>query len=361
MPDKKVLVVDDEEDLTWSIAKHLSKDSDKYSLTTVNDGDKALDVLTQYPVDLVITDIRMPEISGLDLLLQIKENYPNTKVIIMTAYGSSEVQDEANRRGCFKYIEKPFEIKELRQLILSALQEKKGFDGQISDFNLSDLIQMNCLGRLTNALEVVNDNQRGIIYFKDGNIVHTELGSMEGEEAFYEIINWQGGEFSVNRNVTPPKESIMKGWQTLLLEGLRRSDERRNKAEGDDKKDKASQNKKVLLDRLVEQKGFKVVAVFDAEGFPVLSSTAKKDAAKISVADIAPLVTDLKDQISNIKEAMEMGREQDFSLAFENGNVYLRSFEKVNEYLLIVADQTVTQSLIRMEAKKLQKNFLDNN
>ena len=70
---KRVLVVDDEEDLTWSISKHLSKDVEKYELICVNSGVKALEVLSQLPVDLVISDIRMPEISGLELLTKTQK------------------------------------------------------------------------------------------------------------------------------------------------------------------------------------------------------------------------------------------------------------------------------------------------
>ena len=105
-----------------------------------------MEVLNQLPFDLVITDVRMPEVSGLDLLVEVKRQYPQTKVIIMTAYGTSDVQKEAADRGCFEYIEKPFEINELRQLILDALRKKKGFQGSVSDFQLSDIIQTKLFG-----------------------------------------------------------------------------------------------------------------------------------------------------------------------------------------------------------------------
>ena len=214
---KRVLVVDDEDDLTWSISKHLAKDKDKYELICVNSGKKALEVLSQLPVVLVISDIRMPEISGLDLLVKIKDFYPTTKVVIMTAYGSSEAHDEANARGCLKYIEKPFEINELRQIILEVIEEKKGFKGTITDFHLSDLIQMNCLGRMTSCLYVNRDESEGKIYFAEGNLIHAECDSMEGEEAFYEMLSWEGGGFSTKRGEEAPKETIIKGWQSLLL------------------------------------------------------------------------------------------------------------------------------------------------
>nr|HQV32139.1 response regulator [Calditrichia bacterium] len=105
---KRVLIVDDEEDLTWTLSKKLSKDSDKFDLYCMNSGREAIEMLNQMPFDLVITDVRMPEVSGLDLLVEIKDLYPETKVAIMTAYGSSDVQHEATNRGCFSYIEKPF-------------------------------------------------------------------------------------------------------------------------------------------------------------------------------------------------------------------------------------------------------------
>ena len=120
---KKVLIVDDEETLTWSMAKSLSRDRDKYEIEIANNGKEALDVLGKMPIDLVLSDIRMPDINGLDLLVQIKRDYPETKVIIMTAYGSSDVQREASKRGSLYYIEKPFEINEIRKLILDLIKE----------------------------------------------------------------------------------------------------------------------------------------------------------------------------------------------------------------------------------------------
>jgi len=118
---RRVLIVDDEEDLTWTLSKKLSKDSDKFQLVCVNSGSEAIEVMNQLPVDLVITDVRMPEVSGLELLVQIKDRYPQTRVIIMTAYGSDDVKREANQGGCFRYIEKPFAFEELAWAVIDGL------------------------------------------------------------------------------------------------------------------------------------------------------------------------------------------------------------------------------------------------
>jgi len=126
---KKILIVDDEETLTWSMAKSLSKDKDKYEVMIANNGREALNVLERERIDLVISDIRMPDINGLDLLVRIKKEFPQTKVIIMTAYGSSDVQKEANRRGSLYYVEKPFEISDIRKIILDLIGKKKRLPG----------------------------------------------------------------------------------------------------------------------------------------------------------------------------------------------------------------------------------------
>ena len=119
---KRILIVDDEEDLTWSISKRLAKDGDSLEIICTNSGSNALEMLSKYKVDLLVTDIRMPGISGLQLLNEVKARYPQTPVIVMTAYGSIEVKKVLERLGKTGYIEKPFEMNELRKLIYSLLR-----------------------------------------------------------------------------------------------------------------------------------------------------------------------------------------------------------------------------------------------
>jgi DNA-binding response OmpR family regulator len=223
---KKVLIVDDEETLTWSMAKSLSKDRDKYEVMIANNGREALGLLKKDKIDLVISDIRMPDINGLDLLVRIKMEHPQTKVIIMTAYGSSEVQKEANRRGSLFYIEKPFEINDIRKIIIDLIGKKKGFQGKVFDVQLTDIIQMNCLGRLTTALVITRNGEKGVIYFNEGEIIHAECGEKKGSDAFYRILSWDEGEFISNIGFIPPVQTIFQSWEHLLVEAMRRTDDK---------------------------------------------------------------------------------------------------------------------------------------
>src|SRR4030043_611158 len=212
---KRVLIVDDEETLTWSMARSLSKDKDNYEVMIANNGREALNLLKKNKIDLVISDIRMPDINGLDLLVTIKKEYPQTKVIIMTAYGSTDVRKEANLRGSLYYVEKPFEISDLRRIIIDLIGNKKGFRGKVFGVQLTDIIQMNCLGRLTTALVITKEREKGIIYFNEGEVIHAECGEVRGEEAFYRIMSWEEGEFVSTIGLMPPIQSIDQNWEHL--------------------------------------------------------------------------------------------------------------------------------------------------
>jgi CheY-like chemotaxis protein len=226
---KSVLIVDDEETLTWSMARSLSKDRNKYEVLVANTGREALNLLKKNKIDVLISDIRMPDINGLDLLVKVKKDYPQTSVVIMTAYGSPDLQKEARQRGSLFYIEKPFEIIDIRNIIINLIGKKKGFQGEVVGLTLTDIIQMNCSSRLTTALIITNDVEKGVIYFNDGEVIHAECGEEQGTDAFYKILNWEEGEFVSNIGVLPPIKTIDQSWEYLLMEAMARNDEK-NKA-----------------------------------------------------------------------------------------------------------------------------------
>lgn len=354
---KRVLIVDDEEDLTWSIEQHLKKDSRHYELYSVNSGQAALDLLSQVPIDLVVSDIRMPEISGLDLLIDIREKYPATKVIIMTAYGSSEIQNEASERGCFQYIEKPFEISELRRLIMAGVEDQKGFEGRVSDFQLSDLIQMNCLGRLTNALYIEKGMQRGMIFIEDGTITHSEVGNVQGEEAFYEIMSWEGGSFKVHRGEKSKKETILKGWQGLLIESLRLKDERRGKEPKDrvDALRKREEELTEVLRQYNKMKGILLIEVIDSASI----SLARVKNTEENDFKILPLVNSLLELEGESLRSMGLNNLQSAVLEFEKSLLSFSRLPGREEILAVVATEDMNLGMIRMENKKIIKKLAD--
>ena len=118
---KRLLIVDDEEAVTFSLFQIFINIPIECEVLTASDGAEALKKIEEGKFDLIITDIAMPGINGLDLLSMIKSRHPETKVIIITAYGSDERKEQAITRGAERYIEKPFDIYEIKNLVIELL------------------------------------------------------------------------------------------------------------------------------------------------------------------------------------------------------------------------------------------------
>jgi len=119
----RILIVDDEEQMRDLLSKVLDRNG--YQVSVAGDGEQALALLEKEPVDLVVTDVRMPGVSGLEALKAIKELNPEIVVIIMTAFGSIDQAVQAVKDGAYDYINKPFKIDEMLLTIEKALEERR--------------------------------------------------------------------------------------------------------------------------------------------------------------------------------------------------------------------------------------------
>ncbi|MGH9770143.1 MAG: sigma-54-dependent transcriptional regulator [Candidatus Acidiferrales bacterium] len=107
-----VLIVDDE-DTTSSLCREVVAEAGLRT-RTASTTEQALEILDQHPVDIIITDLRVPELGGIELLKRVREIYPQTAVIVLTQYGTIESAVEATRMGAADYVTKPFHVSELR-------------------------------------------------------------------------------------------------------------------------------------------------------------------------------------------------------------------------------------------------------
>ncbi|MBI5042507.1 MAG: sigma-54-dependent Fis family transcriptional regulator [Nitrospirae bacterium] len=119
----KILVVDDERSMRDFLSIMLKKAG--YDVTTAVDGEEAVKVLHKDIFDLVITDLKMPKVDGLQVLKTVKELSPDTVVIVITAFASTETALEAMKEGAYDYITKPFQIDEMKIKIQKALEKRR--------------------------------------------------------------------------------------------------------------------------------------------------------------------------------------------------------------------------------------------
>lgn len=119
----EILFVDDQREMLSLVDEYLSCHG--YSVTIVDSGLKAFELVKERDFDIVFTDLKMPEFSGLELLTAIKKYRPEIEVIIITGYGSIESAIETLKLGCYDYLQKPFKFERLKILVDRIIEKKK--------------------------------------------------------------------------------------------------------------------------------------------------------------------------------------------------------------------------------------------
>jgi two-component system, NtrC family, response regulator PilR len=117
-----ILIVDNERSMRDFLSIVLKKEG--YECKTAENGNHALKIVEKEPVDLILSDIKMPKMNGLDLLKALKVASPETAVVMMTAFASTETAVEAMKEGALDYLTKPFQIDEVKLIIKNALERK---------------------------------------------------------------------------------------------------------------------------------------------------------------------------------------------------------------------------------------------
>jgi DNA-binding NtrC family response regulator len=118
-----ILVIDDKDSMREMLTASLT--SEGYDVEVAGSGDIGIAKSKEKHFDVILTDLKMPDISGMDVLTQVKENDPETAVIVMTAYGTIETAVEAMKRGAFDFLQKPFDIDHLQMLVERALENQR--------------------------------------------------------------------------------------------------------------------------------------------------------------------------------------------------------------------------------------------
>ncbi len=116
----QILVVEDDAEMRDLLKEELSDEG--YRVIEAEDGEDAASKLRSEVFDVIITDIRMPRVGGIELLTSVTKAYPRTPVIVITAFGSPEILDNACEKGAFDYIGKPFKLQDLKNAVRKALQ-----------------------------------------------------------------------------------------------------------------------------------------------------------------------------------------------------------------------------------------------
>jgi CheY-like chemotaxis protein len=201
-----------------------------WEILSATTADRALAVLQEGPVDLVVLDIGMPMVDGIQLLGIISRRYPGLKIAVMTGRATEAHRAAALAGGAELFIEKPVTTSATRVVFnllhdMLAWAHRDGFSGALRQVGLLDVVQMECVSNHSSLLEIRNPELRGQIYIEAGVITHAVVGNLAGKQAFYRLLSLKGGEFQVKTFTPPPQRTIQERWEVLLMDAARNNDE----------------------------------------------------------------------------------------------------------------------------------------
>ncbi len=218
-----VLVVDDDESFLLSLIEGFKPYEDQFGIITANNGEEAIAVLDKEDIHLVLTDLKMPKMDGFALVAHLSAHHPEIPVIVMTAFGTPDMEDTLKEKGAFQYIEKPIDFNLLVTKILKGLEGRsKGF---ITGVSLGSFLQLLELDKKTCTLTVRSGKNQGTMYFKNGDLMDADTNGLSGTDAAFEIISWKNVEIILSNSCDITEQNIPESLGFILLEGSRREDE----------------------------------------------------------------------------------------------------------------------------------------
>ena len=228
---KRLLFVDDDPAFLAAMQQVFSELArGSWEILTAANHAQALAVLREQRLDLVVLDLSMPVMDGLQFLRLIARTHPGQQVVIWTGRASEENRRVCQESGAALVLEKVI-TSDGFSAVFSALDAlagaapQEGFRGVMRRVGLEEVLQLECLGRKSSILEVFTQNARGRIFIHDGSIIHAECGSLQGEVGLYALLGLKGGDFNFLAFTEPAQRTISGQYEFLLMEAARLRDE----------------------------------------------------------------------------------------------------------------------------------------
>lgn len=240
---KKILIVDDNPSVLKLLNISLSKAG--YDIVEAENGEVAFQVANKEVPDLIISDIMMPQMDGIELCWMIRENseVPLVPFIFLTSFDDSEMEIRGFRAGADEYLNKPIDRKELLERVEELLsrteklktiddttESKKAFEGDLKDLSIVELVQMLNLNKKSGIL-YIDGSKSGEIFLKDGQLIGAKTKDNKSEEAVYELVTFDKGSFKFEVTDDGLVQNIKNSTMNVIMEACRIMDESQH--EGD--------------------------------------------------------------------------------------------------------------------------------
>lgn len=190
---KTVLAVDDER-LVLQVWKRTLLGIPGVSVLTAGDGEEAKAILSEEPVDLVITDLLMPRMSGYELLIHLYERMPSMPVIVISGDMDLDRYPMMEELGALRILPKPVQPDHLQRHVRALLDTPKG--GSVRGLSLESFLSLLQMEQRTCTITVRSWRRTGALYIREGNLVQATARRADGLLAAFEILKWEKPDLS---------------------------------------------------------------------------------------------------------------------------------------------------------------------
>ena len=231
-PRHKILILDDEAAWLEVNRETLAQLPSRPEVRTVNGGARAVALLDAEPFRLLVCDLKMPKMDGLQVLAIVRRRFPELRTVVLTALEDEEFRSRAYALGVDLFWLKT-DIQQNPQMFLDCIESllgrdlETGFRG-IQSKSLMDIIQMECLSRTSSVMRITRGPLVAKIWIQDGELVDAEAEGARGEAAFRRILAWKSGTFENMPPELKHERTIFKSVNALLLESAQDLDETAN-------------------------------------------------------------------------------------------------------------------------------------
>ena len=221
---RNILIIDDEKPFLLSLSAGLRHYDDTFNMLQALNGKEAVEILNSTRVDVVVTDLKMPVMDGFELLAYMSRNYQDIPVIVMTAYGTPEIEEQLEDFTITQYLEKPLDFSTLADNIFDVLEANAAQD-YIRGVSLVGFLPLIAMEKKTCTVTIKSRGRDGSLYFRRGELIGAETGGLQGEAAALDIATWDKVKIKVKYICKVKKRDINLQLPEILIEGLRRKDE----------------------------------------------------------------------------------------------------------------------------------------
>jgi CheY-like chemotaxis protein len=232
----KILLLDDDQDILDLYKEMLASLPSAPEVHTAASGARAIALLEGEPFTLLISDLKMPKMDGLQLLTIVRKRWPSLRTVVMSALNDEQFKDRAYAMGIDQFLEKPRTGKEINYFceciegLLAKGETAGGAFRGVQSKSLMDIVQLECLSQSSSVLKIIAGPVEGRIWIENGDVIDAVAADASGEEAFKLIASWKGGNFEILPADPGRRRTIHHSYHSLLLETAQAIDEERQPA-----------------------------------------------------------------------------------------------------------------------------------